>query len=124
MLRACRRILRPGGRTAFFTIVVAPGLSKRDHRIAVRLGPAAIKMNAPIDDLMRRAGFTEIEVTDVTEDFLVAARGWLREYLAHEDELRATLGAVLEERIYDTRDKIRGIEEGLLQRLLVTGVAR
>lgn len=108
---------------AFLTIVVAPGLSKRDHRIAVRLGPSGVTMRRPIEELVSQAGFTEIEVVDVSDDFLRAARGWLDELVAHQDDLRPTLGDELEERIHDSRDKVRGVEEGLLQRLLVTATA-
>lgn len=120
MLRASRKVLKAGGRTAFFTIVVAPGLSESDHRLAVRLGPTAITMRRPIDEVMRQAGFTDIEVTDLTADFLATARAWVAESEAHADELRALLGDELDERLSDSRDKVRGAEEGLLQRLLVT----
>jgi hypothetical protein len=40
-------------------------------------------------DLLRRAGFTDIEVTDVTGEFLATARGWF----AHASRLEQTSGS-------------------------------
>jgi hypothetical protein len=121
VLRACRKILRPGGRTAFLTITVSPGLSKSAHRIAVRLGPRAIASTRPIDVLMNAAGFIDVEVVDLTESFLDVARAWQREFINHEPELRAIMGHEWDERVRDRADMIRGVKEGLLGRLLVTG---
>ena len=49
MLRACRRILRPGGRTAFFTIHPATGLTATQRRRASRDGPIAVATARPND---------------------------------------------------------------------------
>lgn len=116
-------MLRPGGRTAFLTIIVSPGLSKSDHRIAVRLGPRAIASTRPLDVLMTAAGFTDVEVSDVTESFLDVARAWQSEFLRHERELREIMGDEWEERLSDRADMIRGVEQGLLRRVFLTGRA-
>jgi cyclopropane fatty-acyl-phospholipid synthase-like methyltransferase len=123
VLRACRRILRPGGRTGFTTIVVASRLSKKAHRRAVSLGPRATASTRPLDELTTAAGFVEVDVVDVTDAFLVTARSWLSEWSRHEAELRPILGDDLDERRSDRQDLIRGVEEGLLKRVLVTAVA-
>lgn len=104
--------------------MVSPGLSKRDHRIAVRRGPRAVTSTRPIDVLMDAAGFRDVEVADVTRDFLAVARAWEREFDAHEDHLRGVLGGEWEERQADRRDLIAGVEAGQLQRILVTGTTR
>ena len=78
VLRACRRLLRPGGRTAYFTIFTTPGLSKSDHRRAVRLGPRAVASRQGQAELLEAAGFTSIDVRDVTKVFLETAHRWLR----------------------------------------------
>jgi cyclopropane fatty-acyl-phospholipid synthase-like methyltransferase len=114
-------LLRPAGRIAFLTIIVSPGLSKTAHRIAVRLGPRAIASTRPLDALMTAAGFRDVEVTDVTESFLRVARAWQSEFLRHERELREVMGDEWEERYSDRADMIRGVEEGLLRRVFVTG---
>jgi cyclopropane fatty-acyl-phospholipid synthase-like methyltransferase len=121
VLRACRKLLRGGGGTAFFTIVIAPSLSKADHRVAVRLGPRATRSTRPVDVLMDAAGFVDIEVIDFTDDFLDVARAWEQEFTANEDALRPIFGDEWEERQDDRRSMIGGIERGLLRRILVTG---
>ncbi|MGH2787824.1 MAG: hypothetical protein ACRDJV_07920 [Actinomycetota bacterium] len=116
-------MLRPAGRTAYLTIVVSPGLSKSAHRAAVRLGPRAIASTRPLDVLMSAAGFTDVDVTDLTASFLEVARAWQSEFLRHERELKEVMGDEWEERLRDRADMIRGVEEGLLRRVLVTGRA-
>jgi hypothetical protein len=124
VLRACRRILRPGGRTAFFTIFVSPGLSKRDHRRAVRLGPRAVASNRPQSGLVAAAGFTEVEDIDVTGEFLETARRWLRFSRQSEPALRESLGDdVVDEQLADRTDMVAGIEQGLLRRSLLVAIA-
>jgi hypothetical protein len=122
VLRASRRLLRPGGRTAYFTIFAAPGLSKQDHRRAVRLGPRAVRSNKGQAELLEAAGFVRIVVTDVTQDFLETARRWLTHPSELEGELRSVLGDVLfDEQQADRRDLIGAVEEGLLCRALFMG---
>jgi hypothetical protein len=114
-------MLRLGGRTAYLTIIVSPGLTKAAHRRAVRLGPRAIASTRPLDALMTAAGFIDVEITDVTEEFLATARGWYTESGRHERQLRNILGDELDERQSHRRAMIGGVEEGLLRRVLVGG---
>ncbi|HVL65178.1 MAG TPA: hypothetical protein VM573_08435 [Actinomycetota bacterium] len=116
-------MLKPDGRMAFYTITPAPGLSKKEHRRAVRLGPRAAAVSRPLDELMEAARFREVETVDVTHAFGDVARAWDREFNDHEASLREVLGDELEERRADRRGMIAAIEEGLLRRLLVTGTA-
>jgi hypothetical protein len=116
-------MLRAGGRTAFLTIVVAAGLSKAAHRRGVRLGPRAVASSRPTEELMSAAGFIDVDVTDASDDFLETARFWFTEFSLHEQELRAVLGDALDEQQSDRRDMIRGVEEGLLRRVLVAATA-
>jgi cyclopropane fatty-acyl-phospholipid synthase-like methyltransferase len=124
VLRACRRILKPGGRMALSTIVAAPGLSGPEHRRAVRLGPRATNSTRPIDTLVEAARFDAVEVTDVTSSFLETARAWHTEFAQHESELRDIIGPTWDERQKERGEIIQAIEEGLLLRLLVSGTAR
>ena len=124
MLRACRRLLKPRGRLAFFTIVAAPGLSESEHRQAVRLGPRATDSTRPIDELMGAARFGSVDVTDVTEDFLHTARAWHSAFARHEAELKDIVGTQWDERQTERGEIIQAIEEGLLRRILVTGTTR
>ena len=124
MLRACRRILIPGGRTAFLTISASPGLSKRDHRLAVRLGPRAVASSRAQSELVSAAGFVNVEEIDVTEEFLQTARRWLRFSREFEPALRASVGDdVFDEQLIDRAEMVTAIEQGLLSRSLLVGVA-
>jgi hypothetical protein len=119
VLRACRRLLRPGGRTAFITIFTTAGLSKRDHRRAVRLGPRAVGSNREPGDLLDAAGFIGVEVIDLTEAFLETAQGWYEHTSELERELRVTVGdAEFDQQQSDRKGMITAIKEGLLSRAL------
>lgn len=120
MLRACRRLLRPGGRTAFLTIFVTPGLSKRDHRRAVRVGPRAVRSDREPWDLLQAAGLTDVEAVDLTPEFLETARGWHDHSVSLERELRAAVGeAEFDQQQADRRETVAAIEDGLLSRALL-----
>jgi hypothetical protein len=122
VLRASRRLLRPGGRIAYFTIFTTPGLSKRAHRRAVRVGPRAIASSREQPELLEAAGLVEVAATDVTTEFLATARRWVSYASKFEGDLRSTLGDTLfDEQQTDRRAMIAAIEEGLLSRALFEG---
>ncbi len=124
MLRACRRLLRPGGRTGFFTIFVTPGLSKRDNRRAVRLGPRAVSADRTQTALLEGAGFIDVEETDVTPAFLQTAKRWLQFSHRLEGPLRESLGDEFFESQQADREAIIGaVEAGLLSRSLFVATA-
>lgn len=106
---------------AFLTIAIAPGLSKRQHRRAARIGPRSVASNRSPRELMEAAGYERLEVVDVTEDFRRTAVAWHEQYTKHADELRSILGSELDELCENRTDLIAGVEEGLLQRALVSG---
>lgn len=122
MLRATRRVLRPGGRTAFLTILVPPDLSASARREAAAAGPPSVASRGSYPSMLRAAGFTDIEEHDVTRAYLDTARAWLHaiEEAAHE------LASVepperVAERIARRHAGVAAIEDGLLRRSLLTG---
>ncbi|MBI2912344.1 MAG: hypothetical protein HYY03_00305 [Chloroflexi bacterium] len=125
MLRACRRVLRPQGRLAFYTIHIPPGLSTADYRRAVRArSPGLASWRRQQTDLLRTAGFLDIDEIDFTGEFLRISRAWLEARLRHADELRQAEGAEsVDQRIRDGRAAIRAIEQGLLRRSLFVAVS-
>ena len=123
MLRACRRLLKPGGRTAFTTIVVSDDLSKSEHRRAARMGPRAVTSTRPIGDLMEAAGFEAIEVGDVTQDFIEVVEAWFKAFATRAIELRPLLGNEFDHRQRARQEMISAANRGWLQRLLVNGAA-
>ena len=121
MLRASRRVLRPGGRLAFHTIELPPELSAAERRRAISIGPPAVTLRTSYAGLLRSAGFVEIDAVDLTAEYLATQRRWLAATLRHEDGLRDALGDdVVSEGIERRRRTVEAIEEGLLMRNLFT----
>jgi len=120
VLRASRHVLRPGGRTAFFTIHPTPRLDPRRRRRAHRDGPVAVASHLSQRDLLERAGFVDIEETDCTVEFATVARAWIDQCDQHHDDLVDALGAVeVEQRQRERRAQSRAIDDGLLRRSLL-----
>ena len=120
MLRACHRSLRPGGRLAFYTIFIPAGLSDAGYRRAARAGPPAVRARrADHQDLLRAAGFADVQETDLTAEFLQTARAWYRGREQHFAQLAAAEGeASVKEKQANNRAQIKAIEAGLLRRSL------
>jgi hypothetical protein len=119
VLRASRRVLRPGGRLAFHTIQVPPGLSAAKRRRASLVGPPGVAVRTTYPSLLRSAGFIEIDEVDVTAEYLATQRRWLAATLRHEEGLRAVLGDDgVHEGIERRRRTVDAIEGGLLSRTL------
>ena len=118
-------MLRTGGRLVYYNIFVAPGLPKHLHRRALRAGSTAVGSRGISQlDLLRRAGFTSIEETDFTAEFLATARAWYDGRQNQEPELRAAFGdSWFEERQADSREMIPAIEDGLLRRSLFVAIS-
>ena len=122
MLRASRRLLRPGGRTALATIHPAAGLSQQQRRRAARDGPPAVATSRPQLELLDAAGFVDLDEIDVTAEFRVTANEWIVHYDAHQDELVAQLGEQLfVEGQDERRAQLRAVDDGLLRRSLLAG---
>jgi hypothetical protein len=111
------RLLRPGGRLAFTTIHLAPGLSPTQRRRGSVSGPPAV-VGPDGRDLLDRAGFDVVHTEDVTADFLAAATAWRATRIRHRDRLRALDPQAYEDRIATNTTEIDAVEAGLLRRTL------
>jgi hypothetical protein len=116
-------VLRPGGRIAFYTIAVAPGLPADDHRRAAYYGPPAVRTRSDYLSLLSSAGFAELDEVDVTADYLDTARRWLR----HGQEFEAGLAALetpgaFAGKLARRREAIAVIEAGHLRRSLFLAI--
>ena len=121
MLRACRALLRPGGRLAFTTILVAAGLDAAEHRRAVRAGPWQVLARRPYPELVEQAGFTNIVDIDVSEEYGRVQASWLDATEARAEEVRRiTSDLEFQDAQMDRRRARAAIEEGLLRRSLIT----
>lgn len=123
MLRACRRVLRPGRRLAFTTIELAEGLQGVRRRRAIAAGARASVTRKPYDHLLRSARFVEVMSQDLTDDFLHTARAWLSGVERSFDAVAAHDGEeATSERVANWREEIEALEEGLLRRTLYAAV--
>ena len=121
VLRECLRLLRPGGRTAFYVIHLAEGLGPARRRRASRDGPTFVSSARPYTDMLAAVGFTEIWATDCTGTYATVASAWVEQRDKYRSELSASLGeGGFEERQADGRAKVRAIEDGILRRSLLT----
>jgi len=120
VLRACLRLLRPAGRTAFHTIHLAEGLTRAQHRRGARAGPVAVACSRPHTQLLGAAGFVDVRETDLTPEFASVTRAWMESYDAHRPELEALLGRdTFVARQAERRSQLGAIEAGLLRRSML-----
>jgi cyclopropane fatty-acyl-phospholipid synthase-like methyltransferase len=120
VLRACRRVLKPGGRTAFFVIHVNPDLSPEERRRAIDVGPPAVDTRGhDYESLLHSAGFGHVDRIDVTPTYLATIRAWLDHARALADELTPTEPpGAFTERVTERLATRAAIEDGLLLRSL------
>lgn len=123
MLRALRRLLRPGGRIAFTTILVAPGLLPAQRLRARRSGPRAVASRREEARLLVSAGYVEVEHVDVTAEFAITTRAWVEESDRHREQLVAVQGhADFAQRQRERRSQLAAVEDGLLRRGLFSAM--
>lgn len=115
-------MLKPGGRIAGPVIHAAPGLSPREYRRAVELGPSEVGDRLDPAGQHEKARFRDIELVDVTDTLLRTCSSLIRVRGRHEDELRRAEGDdEFEEQQASSKDLVRGITAGVLRRSLVVG---
>jgi cyclopropane fatty-acyl-phospholipid synthase-like methyltransferase len=73
-----------------------------------------------MEHLMGTAGFEEVDVIDVTKDFIKTAQSWFDEFAAHARELRPLIPSEFDDRQRGRQEMVEGADRGLLRRLLVS----
>jgi cyclopropane fatty-acyl-phospholipid synthase-like methyltransferase len=120
LLRACRNLLRPGGRMAYTTIYVSPGLERHDHRQAVAAGPWQVSARRPYGEMTEQAGFTDIDEIDVTDEFATTQQAWFDAHETRADDVRElTSDEDFALAQGDRRLALDAIERGWLRRCLI-----
>ncbi len=122
MLRACRRVLEPGSPLAFYAVTTADGLTPDEVARALEAGPDHADPGPGYRALMETAGFTNVVIDDVTDEYDVT----LSESIRARDEESAALidlvGAdVFAEGRASREQELAAIHDGLLRRYLVSG---
>jgi hypothetical protein len=121
VLRACAKLLQPGGRTAFFTIHGAPGLTVSQRRLVSRHGPPAVASPRTHRELLEAAGFDEIIETDYSDEFVTVTQGWIDQWDLHRSAMEATWGVEqVKARQHQRRAYLRTVRAGLMRRSLFT----
>lgn len=116
-------MLRPGGRTAFFTIYAPRDLPASARARARAAAPRYGWSRAEHVQLLRSAGFDDVEELDRTAEYLVTLRGWYDRSEEHAEELAALVSQErFAERQRERRAAIDAVEAGLQRRVLLTGV--
>lgn len=116
MLRACNRVLVPGGRLVFDVVSVPDALGGHDD-LEGDYGFVATAI--PYLELLARAGFTNIGSEDTTQGYLDVAGRWLGAARDLEPELRVAMGNEVFEDKYTSRfESYEMIKSGDLGRTL------
>ena len=117
MLRACHELLKPGGRLAFATIYIKPGVGEREYRRAARARGRGAASRHAVTDLLRAAGFVDVRETDVTAAFERTARALLETSRDLHDRLRREWGDdALNQSQDHWRKTLAVVEEGIVRR--------
>src|SRR3954466_4923393 len=111
------RLLRPGGRLAFTTIHLTPGLTPAQRRRGSVAGPPAV-VGPDGHDLLDRSGFDVVHAEDVTAEFLATATAWRATRIPDRDDLRAPAPQGDADRIATNPTEIDAVEAGLPRRSL------
>lgn len=122
MLRECRRILKPGGRLVGLSIHTPKSLTSAQEERATELGPSLVSGCGSPQELIGAAGFSQLQVTDVTGRFRQTCSAWLTAMRELESQLRRELGDEdFEDELDQKESMLKGIDEGLLLRSLIIG---
>jgi hypothetical protein len=124
VLRACRRVLRRNGKTAFHVISVPPGLSRGEQIRAVEIGPVHARVDGSYADLLIAAGFGGVEEFDITDQFRETIATWHFASAAAADELEQVYGVeeFRQSQLHHLR-RLEAIDDGMLIRSLFVATA-
>lgn len=124
MLRALHSALKPDGRLGLYVIATSEAITETDRALLARRdGNDHVEAPLPYDEMLSQAGFVDIDLTDVSAEFVNTLAGWKREWEAEADSLIEVFGeAEFTRKLENRRLDIAHTEAGLLRRYRVYGV--
>lgn len=121
MLRACREVLKPGGRMAFYTIFAPAGLSEESYDRARGIGPFNSVSPRDHPQMLKEAGFVDIRAADATPQYMETLRSWIAARTRHAKALRSAIGnGELTQLLAEHTRAVVAVEAGLRRRALFT----
>jgi cyclopropane fatty-acyl-phospholipid synthase-like methyltransferase len=124
VLRAIDRVLRPGGRLAFAVITFADGITAEEKLWAGGVSPENIDAGPGYPELLAEAGFVDIDVTDVTEQYGATIDAWVA---AWDDEAAGIGRLMTAEEFADRQSRLRrssqAVRRGLRRRYLISATS-
>lgn len=121
MLRATRRVLKPGGRVAFLVIAIADGLGAEQLDRALDVGPEYAAAGDGYPALLAGAGFNDVALVDVSDEYRMTQQAWIQEWDTEAAAISRLIGnKEFAERQERRRRALAGTEEGLLERWLIS----
>ncbi len=119
VLKACGRVVRPGGKMVFSVILVSPELSAADYRRAVAGGPSFVETAVSYPTMLRRAGWEMTDHLDLTPAFLSSVGRFLDMEEARAERIEEVMGETrAAEQLARRRASLHALERGLLRREL------
>jgi cyclopropane fatty-acyl-phospholipid synthase-like methyltransferase len=119
VLRACNRVLKPGGRLAFFVIAMTDDLNAEQRERALQVGHVDAGPGYPA--LLEQAGFENNRVTDVTDNYLATLTNWYDTWNEEAVAVRALIGLDdFSERQNRRLRTIQSVGDGVVCRYLVS----
>jgi cyclopropane fatty-acyl-phospholipid synthase-like methyltransferase len=121
VLRACARVLKPGGRIGYFVITDTEDLSATEAAKLLETGSGPAGSGDVYASLMARTGFDEVDVTDVTADYETTLAGWIREWDAERSAIERLTGReAFDERRAKRLEDLDAIRSGHRHRYLIS----
>ena len=121
VLRACHRVLKPGGRIAYYTIYVPADLSNAEYRRITKFWPAAANGRRWPSEMLESAGFIDVREMDVTKQYRKTSHAWSEGRRRRYKELALAMGEdTLKGKIEEGESIRELIKDGLLRRSLLT----
>jgi len=106
---------------SFLVIALADGLSEEETIAAVDAGPDHVVAEPGYQALMGDAGFENIEMVDVTDEYLATLEDWIREWEAESDAIERLIGIdEFNQRQKRRRRALQAGRQGLLVRYLIS----